>query len=92
MQPAKPTDHVFASEAGTSVGFRNVVRRELEAVFREARLDRRVRGYDPPPCDASLLICEGATVGYVSRRLGQMSLRRERGARPGVIPACAVGA
>jgi hypothetical protein len=37
---------------------------------------RKTRGFRH--CDASLLIFEGATVGYVSRRLGHMSIRRER--------------
>ena len=75
---AKPTDHVFASEAGTPLGFRNIVRHGLEAALREAVLDRRVRWHDLRHCYASLLIVEGATVGYVSRRLGHMSIRRER--------------
>jgi Phage integrase family len=75
---AKPTDHVFASEAGTPLGFRTIVRRWLEAALREAGLDRRVRRHDLRHCFASLLISEEATVGCVSRRLGHMSLRRER--------------
>jgi hypothetical protein len=42
------------------------------------RSDRRVRWHDLRHCDASLLIFEGATVEYISRRLGGMSLRRAR--------------
>jgi hypothetical protein len=83
----KPTDHVFASEAGTPLGFRNIARRELEAALREAGLDRRGRRHYLRHCYASLLIFEGATVGYVSRRLGHMSLRRERVLVLGVILA-----
>jgi Phage integrase family len=75
---AKPTDDVFASEVGTPLGFRNVIRRWLEATLPEAGLDRRVRWHDLRHCFASLLIFQGAIVGYVSRRLGHMSLRRER--------------
>ncbi len=84
---AKPTDHVFASEAGTPLGFRNIARRELEAALREAGLDRRGRRHYLRHCYASLLIFEGATVGYVSRRLGHVSLRRERLLVLGVILA-----
>jgi hypothetical protein len=84
---AKPTDHIFASEAETPLGFRNIVRRGLEAALREAGLDRRVRWHDLRHRDASLLIFEGATVGYVSRQLGHMSLRRERVLVLGVILA-----
>ena len=84
---AKPTDHVFASEAGTPLGFRNIARRELEAALREAGLDRRGRWHYLRHCYASLLIFEGAMVGYVSRRLGHMSLRRERLLVLGVILA-----
>ncbi len=84
---AKPTDHVFASEAGTPLGFRNIARRELEAALREAGLDRRGRRHYLRHCYASLLIFEGATVGYVSRRLGNVSLRRERLLVLGVILA-----
>jgi hypothetical protein len=84
---AKPTGDVFASEAGTPLGFRNIVRRGLEAAVRVAGLDRRVRWHDLRRCYASLLIFEGATVGYVSRRLGHMSLRRERVLVVGVILA-----
>jgi hypothetical protein len=48
---------------------------------------RRVRGPDLHPSYASLLIFEGATVGYVSRRLGHVLLRRERVLVLGVILA-----
>jgi len=44
---------------------------------------RRTRGFRH--CYASLLIFEGAMVGYVSRSLGHMSLRRERLLVLGVI-------
>ncbi len=84
---AKPTDHVFASEAGTPLGFRNIARRGLEAALREAGLDRRGRWHYLRHCYASLLIFEGATVGYVSRRLGHVSRRRERLLVLGVIVA-----
>ncbi len=84
---AKPTDHVFAPEAGTPLGFRTIVRRGLEAALREAGLDRRVRWHDLRHCYGSLPIFEGTTVGFVSRRLGQMSLRRERVLVLGVILA-----
>ena len=75
---AKPTDHVFASEAGTPLGFRTIVRRWLEAALREAGLDQRVRRHDLRHCYASLLIFERATVGYVLRPLGHRWLCRER--------------
>ncbi len=83
---AKPTDHVFASEAGTPLGFRDIVRRGVEAALREAGLDRRVRWHDLRRCYASLIL-EEATVGHVSRRLGHMSLRRERVLVLGMIVA-----
>jgi len=83
----KTTDHVFASQAGTQLGFHKIVRRGLEAALREAVLDRRVRLHDLRHCDALLLIFEAATVGYIWRRLGGMSLRRERVLVLGVILA-----
>ncbi len=46
---------------------------------------RRTRGFSH--CYASLLIFEGAMVGYVSRRLGYVSRRRERVLVLGVIVA-----
>ena len=46
---AKPTDHVFASEAGTPLGFRNIVRRGLEAARREAALGPTRPLARPPP-------------------------------------------
>ena len=60
---AKPTEHVFASEAGTPLGFRTIVRRWLEAALREAGLDQRVRRHDLRHCYASLLIFEGPPSG-----------------------------
>jgi len=75
---AKPAGHVLASEAATPLGFDKVIRGGREAALREAGLDRRVRWHDLRHCDALLLSFEGATVGYIWRRLGGMSLRRER--------------
>jgi hypothetical protein len=84
---AKPADHVLASEAATPPGFHKIIRRGLDAARREAGLDRRFRWHELRHCDASLLIFEGATVGYISRRLGGMSLRRARVLVLGVILA-----
>jgi len=70
-QPAAP---VFASEAGTPLDRRNVVRRGLERAMQRAKLDEegrpRLRFHDLRHTFASLLIAQGANVGFVSHQLG----------------------
>jgi integrase len=72
---AKPADFVFASEAGTPLGYRNIARRGLEPALNRAGLIRRVRWHDLRHAYASLLIAQGANVGYVARQLGHTSAR-----------------
>jgi integrase len=69
---AKPSDPVFASEVGTPLGRRGIVRRGLEPALRAAGLPH-LSWHDLRHVCASLLIAEGGTVGYVSRILGHAS-------------------
>ena len=55
------------------------------AETRPTTASRRFRWPDLRPCYASLLVFEGTAVRYVSCRLGNMSLRRERVLVLGVI-------
>jgi len=41
---AKPTDHVFASEAGTPLGFRNIVWHDLRNCYASVRVRLRSTG------------------------------------------------
>jgi hypothetical protein len=58
---------------------------DLEPALRGAGLVRRVRWHDLRHCYASLLILEGLTAWYVSRRLGHRSRSRERVLVLGVV-------
>jgi len=69
---AKPTDPVFASEKGTPLGHRNIVRRGLEPAIEAAGLPH-LSWHDLRHVAASALIAEGASVAYVSRVLGHAS-------------------
>lgn len=62
-------DYVFASEVGTPLAVRNIIRRSLEPALAAAELPK-LTWHDLRHLAASLLIAEGATVGYVSRILG----------------------
>lgn len=86
---AKPTDYVFASETGTPLHYRNVVRRGLDKAAEEAGLvssaqERKraktegrdvesLRFHDLRHTFASLLIAQGLNVTFVSRTLGHSS-------------------
>jgi integrase len=86
---AKATDYVFASETGTPLHYRNVVRRgldkaaedagliESEAKRKQAKADgqdvRPLRFHDLRHTFASLLIAQGSNVVFVSRQLGHSS-------------------
>jgi hypothetical protein len=63
---------VFASERGTALHYRNVVRRGLEPALRRAGLDGTpsLRFHDLRHTDASLLISEGEYVVWASGQLG----------------------
>jgi integrase len=63
------SDHVFASQVGTPLGVRNIIRRGLLPALEAADLPQ-LRWHDLRHVAASLLIAEGASVGYVSRILG----------------------
>jgi integrase len=63
------SDYVFASEAGTPLVVRNIIRRGLETALAAAELPK-LTWHDLRHLAASLLIAEGASVGYVSRLLG----------------------
>jgi integrase len=63
------TDPVFASSAGTPLAVRNIIRRGLEPAIEAAGLPR-LRWHDLRHVAASLLIAQGASVGYLSRILG----------------------
>jgi integrase len=69
---SKDTDPVFASSAGTPVAVRNIARRGLEPALAPAGLPH-LRWHDLRHVAASLLVAEGASVGYVSRLLGHAS-------------------
>jgi len=62
-------DFVFASETGTPLAVRNIIRRGLEPALAAAKLPK-LTWHDLRHVAASLLIAEGASVGYVSRLLG----------------------
>jgi integrase len=66
------TDFVFYSSAGTPLQVRNIRRRGLEPALTAAGIER-LRWHDLRHVAASLLISEGAPVGYVSRLLGHAS-------------------
>jgi integrase len=61
--------NVFASEVGTPLAVRNIIRRGLEPALAAAELPK-LTWHDLRHLAASLLIAEGASVGYVSRILG----------------------
>jgi integrase len=65
-------DFVFASERGTALHYRNIVRRGLEPALKRAGLDGKpkLRWHDLRHTYASLLIAEGEDVVWVSRQLG----------------------
>jgi integrase len=62
-------DFVFASETGTPLGHRNIVRRGLNKALETAELPN-LTWHDLRHVAASILIAEGASVAYVSRVLG----------------------
>ncbi len=66
------TDFVFCSSAGTPLGVRNIIRRGLETALEAAGLPH-LRWHDLRHVAASMLIAEGAAVGYLSRLLGHAS-------------------
>lgn len=66
---ARREDFVFASEAGTPLGHRNIVRRGLDKALARAKLPK-LSWHDLRHVAASILISEGASVAYVSRVLG----------------------
>jgi integrase len=86
---AKPTDYAFASDAGTPLHYRNVVRRGLDKAAeaaglippakerKQAKKDGRevptLRFHDLRHTFASLLIAQGSNVVFVSRQLGHSS-------------------
>jgi integrase len=72
---AKASDFVFASETGTPLHYRNVVRRGLDKAMRDAGLDEagRLRFHDLRHTFASLVIAQGLNVVFVSRQLGHSS-------------------
>ena len=67
-------DFVFASEAGTPLGHRNVVRRGLDKATDRAGLNGEgfpvLRWHDLRHTAASLLIAGGSSVAFVSAQLG----------------------
>jgi integrase len=65
-------DFVFSSSAGTPLQVRNIGRRGPEPALTAAGIER-LRWHDLRHVAASLLISEGAPVGYVSRMLGHAS-------------------
>jgi integrase len=69
---AKPSDPVFASEVGTPLGHRGIVRRGLEPALAASGLPR-LSWHDLRHVAASVMIAESGTVGYVSRVLGHAS-------------------
>jgi integrase len=66
---ARLTDYVFASHTGTPLGRRNIIRRGLEKAIEGAGLPD-LTWHDLRHVAASVMIAEGADVGYVSRILG----------------------
>jgi integrase len=60
---------VFATKTGTPLGHRNIVRRGLEKAIEATKLPE-MSWHDLRHVAASMLIAEGASVGYVSRILG----------------------
>jgi integrase len=66
---AKSTDYVFASRAGMPLGRRNIIRRGLEKALEGASLPA-MTWHDLRHVAASMMIAEGAPVGYVSGILG----------------------
>ena len=62
-------DFVFACETGTPLAVRNIIRRGLEPALAAAELPK-LTWHDLRHVAASLLIAEGASVGYVARLLG----------------------
>jgi Phage integrase family len=89
VRMAKATDYVFASETGTPLHYRNVVRRGLDKAAEDAGLivsakERKqakgdgldvvpMRFHDLRDTFASLLIAQGSNVVFVSRQLGHSS-------------------
>jgi len=65
-------DFVFCSAAGTPLAVRNIARRGLRPALDAAGLPH-LRWHDLRHVAASLLIAEGASVGYVARLLGHAS-------------------
>src|SRR5579862_3417955 len=69
---AKPTDFVFATEAGGPLNHRNITRRGLEKAILNGELPK-IRWHDLRHLAASALIAEGASIPYLSRVLGHAS-------------------
>jgi integrase len=75
------TDPVFASSAGTPLAVRNIIRRGLEPAIEAAGLPR-LRWHDLRHVAASLLIAQGASVGYFRASSGRRTRRsRSRSTR-----------
>jgi integrase len=66
---ASRDDFAFASETGTPLGHRNIVRRGLDKALERAKLPS-LTWHDLRHVAASILIGEGASVAYISRVLG----------------------
>ena len=69
---ARPEDFVFATDVGTPLAQRNVLRRALDPAVKRAGLDRvpKLRFHDLRHTFASLLISGGLPVSFVSCQLG----------------------
>jgi integrase len=71
---ARPSDPVFASEVGTPMNYRNIVKRGLDPALEAAKV-APLRWHDLRHTFASLLVAEGANVVFVARQLGHVSTK-----------------
>ncbi len=79
-------DLVFASEIGTPLDHRNLVRRHFKPAVRAAKLPPALRLYDLRHTHATTLLAEGVNPKVVAERLGHSSVRMTLDTYSHVLP------
>jgi integrase len=88
--PASPHDLVFCTPRGTTLQYRNLIRREFEPALTRAGL-RKIRFHDLRHTYTSLLIAQGAHAKFIQSQLGHASIQTTLDRYGHLLPEAQVG-